>query len=153
MSNYVTISVDNAYGQKGAYVARIVGTDPKFGFRREFLAGLSPTIFESGIYEDCDVERKGRKNVGYWFVFRHPTKPDELRKTRADKSDVGALVGTGRTVDDVRFWFVPSEADPNKGRWEFDLNQQAAPSDRDALMAERERLLARVAEIDAALAL
>lgn len=148
MANNVTISVSNAYGQKGAYVARIVGTDPKFGFKREFLAGTSPVIFEPGIYEDCDVERKG-KSIGWYFVFSHPTKPGEIRKVRADKSDVAALVGSGRTVGDVQFVWVDDPADATKGKWTFDV---AARPNFAALEAERARIVARLAEIDAMMA-
>lgn len=143
MANSVTISVNNAYGQKGAYVARITGTDPKFGFKREFLAGTSPVIFEPGIYEDCDVTRKG-KDIGWYFVFAHPTKPGELRRTRADKSDVAALVGSGRTVGDVQFTWVDDPADASRGEWKFDVSAQP---NRAALEAERSQLQARLAEI------
>lgn len=147
MSATTTISVSNAYGQKGAYVARITGLDKKFGFAREFLVGHSPVIYEPGVYEDCDVNRKGGKEIGYYFVFfcRH----GELRKARADKSDVAQFFATGRTIDSIDFIFTASTDDSKKGTWSFDITKHK--DTLGALREERDKLLKRLADIDAVL--
>lgn len=62
-----TISLDtvcNEYGAKGNYVARIVGRDSKMTFAREFL-GANAVVDDAGIYELCDISRKGEKQQTY----------------------------------------------------------------------------------------
>ena len=72
----IRLSAGAAYGQKGQFVARVTGRDPKFTFAREFLGrkegkrGGSTTVMvdEPGLYETRDVDRKGGIEDTYHVV-------------------------------------------------------------------------------------
>lgn len=113
-NNFVIINVN---GERGSYVAQLTGLDRKFGFVRDFC-GRSAVVTGPGVYEDVDTDRKGRKDVGYYFVFRSPIS-GSLRKTRADKIDVIKLFAAGMNVEQLTFEFIPDEPGSKVGKWSF----------------------------------
>lgn len=79
---------------RGAWIARILGPDPKFGLKREFLksnsnlsgSGKSGTIdfpiYEPGFYEVRGVQRpKGEASIGdLWNAFIEVDKSGKFRE-------------------------------------------------------------------------
>jgi hypothetical protein len=62
------------YGNSGQYIARITGRAEKYTYAREFVGrkrdrDTSAIIDEPGIYEECDIDKKGRKDLTYAYVY------------------------------------------------------------------------------------
>jgi len=75
-----------AYGQSGHYVARIDGRDEKVTFSRSFVGIQSgrdrvAVIDSPGLYEICNLDKKGRKSQVYRIIVNDPSIGDliELR--------------------------------------------------------------------------
>lgn len=64
-------SSNRAYNVKGDYVARIAGKDAKYTFQREFL-GATAGIDEPGLYEICNIDKRGDKNHVYRVIAESP---------------------------------------------------------------------------------
>jgi hypothetical protein len=92
----ITIRAQNNYnerfapqGAKKAYVARITGRDPKYTFKKEFLAGKdSYDVDEPGLYEVRNVDKKGRPDDEWVIVLMVGEKLEEFS---ADKSEAMAI--------------------------------------------------------------
>ena len=87
----ITINVSSSeYGNNRQYIAHIIGRASKFIFLREFVGRKSGkrnehteySTDEVGLYEDCDISRKGEKEIGYWLVASAPD--GELVKMRSN---------------------------------------------------------------------
>lgn len=83
----LTITADSkCYGNTSQYVARITGRHPKFTFDREFTGRKERSttrayIDEPGLYECCDIDKKGRKDITFALVLTRtpdcpPLSPD-----------------------------------------------------------------------------
>jgi len=84
----ITINVESKeYGNSKQYIAHITGRAAKFTFERNFVGRRSDRFTsystdEAGLYENCDINRKGQKECGYLVVA---TAPDgELVKMRSN---------------------------------------------------------------------
>jgi hypothetical protein len=81
----VTLNAQSkSYGNTGQYIARLKGRDRKFGYDREFVgrksgSTSSATIDEPGLYEMCNLDRKGRKEHVYRIIVEHEGELIELR--------------------------------------------------------------------------
>lgn len=84
--NTVTLSADNKqYGNtRGHYVARLIGRDSKFTFSREFL-GSDVHVDAPGVYEICNIDKKGRKDKTYRLVAISPAGQLLILKAQADQ--------------------------------------------------------------------
>lgn len=85
----ITLTASAAYGQTGQYVARITGRDSKFTFAREFIGrksnrDTSADVDEPGLYEVCDIDKKGRKESTFKLVLPNG---DKLATLGTDKED------------------------------------------------------------------
>jgi hypothetical protein len=131
----ITITASsNVFGESKQYIARITGRDPKFQLRREFVGRKTGkrndtteySTDETGIYEDCDIDKKGRKDIGYWLVANAPAT-GELIKTRANLEDVLApakrLDAGERLEDMIALTPRTDTADPTK--WTYSVRSQA----------------------------
>jgi hypothetical protein len=57
-----------SYGNNGQYIAHVTGKDSKYTYRREFIGRKSERyttayVYEPGLYEICDLDKKGRKEI------------------------------------------------------------------------------------------
>lgn len=76
MNTTVTMTAESrCYGNHKQYIARLVGRDPKYTFQREFIGRKSgrgdvttATVDECGIYEICEINKKGGKESVYRIV-------------------------------------------------------------------------------------
>jgi hypothetical protein len=84
----VTLSAESKkYGEHKQYIARIVGRDSKFTFSREFIGGKNGSVSVAdvdtpGLYEICDIDKRGDKEQVYRIVAE---TPDGLQEFRASK--------------------------------------------------------------------
>lgn len=147
-----TIKLPRDYdGNNKLWAARVTGRDPKFGFKREFLP--SPIATEPGLYAtSADQGRHNRgPNQRYYLVLHDDTHG--LVRTGALSEESVALI-VDQYLDRIDK-IVPQGQVEGKDffRWARDgrVQLRGAETSADALIAERERLLARLAEIDAQL--
>lgn len=97
----VKLTAESKYGYSGQYIARITGRAARVQFAREFVGtkwgkrseGTTYETDETGLYEECDVDKHGKKK-SYALVL--PWK-DGLRKLYSDTDD--ALVIAKRLDD------------------------------------------------------
>lgn len=127
----VTITASsNVFGESKQYLAHITGRDPKFQLRREFVGRKTGkrndvteySTDEIGIYEDCDIDKKGRKDIGYWLVVNHPA--GVLIKVRANLEDVLVLakrMDAGERLEDM-ITLAPRSDDATK--WAYDVRSK-----------------------------
>jgi len=98
-------------GRTGQYIARIVGFDPSFIFRREFIGTRSgkrgewtnADVDDAGLYEACDVTPKGKAHR-YLLVVKSPETNDEPVILRSDKGDavrIARALDAGRTIAEI----------------------------------------------------
>lgn len=83
-------------GDGKAYLARIVGLDPKFGFKRDFL--VSGLVTDPGIYEAVSYHY-GKREGGFHVVLPVEGK---LQVVKAREQTVVELLQAGRPVTDLR---------------------------------------------------
>lgn len=117
----VKISVASAaFGKSGQYIAKITGRDEKKTFAREFIGEksgkrneiTSVETDEIGVYEDCDVNKKGSKEVGYLVVL--PSPAGELESYRLEKDEAltaAKRLDAGESVEDMFEIRTTSEGD------------------------------------------
>jgi hypothetical protein len=91
------------YPNSKQYVARIVGRDKRFTFSREFVgskSGRTTTahIDEPGIYEVCDIDRKGRKEPDYRVVLARPPAFPPLGTADPDLLNFPASIEEAMTI-------------------------------------------------------
>lgn len=87
----IKLDAQASYGLSGQYIARITGRAAKVQFAREFVGtkygkrreGTSYETDEAGLYEECDVDKHGKKKS---FALVLPYK-DTLRKLYTDTDD------------------------------------------------------------------
>lgn len=142
----ITLTATNqAYqGQGKPYVAKILRLDSKTNYERSFLPRTA-LVTEPGLYEVCDYDKKDRKDVGICAVVE---LDGQLVKSLWLKPEtVAEIIQSGKSVAQIAPY---RDADgkvqirrDGKLMWRNSTNE---------LRAERERLIARLAEIDAALA-
>jgi hypothetical protein len=126
----ITITVSSrAFGKNQQYIARITGRAPKINFAREFVGRRSGKRMETteystdepGLYEDCDIDRKGSKQVGYLIVTHTPS--GEVVKMRSDLEDamrIGKRFDEGESIDKI-IDLVAKEG----GGWTYEIRSKA----------------------------
>lgn len=76
----VHLKAEASWGNEGKqYIARIRGRSSKFTFDREFIGAKtgkrheysSIYVDDSGLYETCSIDRKGRKDRTFWVVLEY----------------------------------------------------------------------------------
>lgn len=108
MPSTITLTANAKFGQSGQFVARINGRDSKFTFNREFIGGksgkrgetTSAEVDDPGLYEQRDVDSKGRKEDSYVLVY--PTKNGDLSFVRVQKDLAMAIakrMDAGESID------------------------------------------------------
>lgn len=138
----VTIPNGAPYGQK-SHVARVRGRDPKFRFQREFCA---QTVTELGVYVGSTDEKKGRKGERFHAVVRNDAGDLIVVKGLSEETLALLVDGYLDRMDDVRPYL-------SDDKWHIKRDGKIVErTSRDVLEAERARLVARLAEIDAQLA-
>jgi hypothetical protein len=73
----IKLSASADFGLTGHYIARVLGRDSKFTFRREFIGRkggkrneyAEADVDDPGLYETCSVERKRGKHSRYYLVL------------------------------------------------------------------------------------
>ncbi len=106
MPEIIRLQASASYGHTGQYVARLTGRDSKFTFAREFIGRRSERtstadVDDAGLYEICDVDRRGGKDSTYWVVAK---VGDELYKFAASKAEamkIAKAFDDGRKLEDV----------------------------------------------------
>ena len=128
----ITITASsNVFGESKQYLAHITGRSAKFQFNREFVGRKTGrrnetteySTDEAGLYEDCDIDKKGRKDIGYWIVVNNPA--GELIKTRCSMEDALAIakrLDAGESIEDM-ITLTASVSEP--GKWAYELRTKA----------------------------
>lgn len=105
----ITLTANAKFGQSGQFVARINGRDSKFTFNREFIGSksgkrgetTSAEVDDPGLYEERDVDSKGRKEDSYVLVY--PTKDGGLSFVRGIAKDLAMTIAkrmdAGESID------------------------------------------------------
>lgn len=111
------ISDSKEYGNRKNYVARIAGRNSKMTFEREFL-GKTPDIDEPGLFEICDYDRKGRKEISYVLVLAVPEEVQAggIAKLVTDKEDamkIARRMDDGESIEQI----VVAEPRENRDQW------------------------------------
>ena len=145
MSNMVTITAGNmAYKGAGKpYLAEIMGLDKKFGFERQFLP-RSANITECCIVEQCDYDKKDRKDITIWAVVRAGA---DLHKISIRDETAIEILKSGRKVDDIAAYL--DDAGKVQIRRDGVLQWR---TDATALIERRDQLLRELAQIEAQIA-
>jgi hypothetical protein len=106
------------------FIARIVGRDPKFTFDREFLGkkigkrgeDTTVTVDEPGLYQERDIDSKGRHTDTYYVVFTDPavgvdyidvSHDDAMKLAKLSTSEIDA---EGQRLEAARLERVNAEA-------------------------------------------
>lgn len=56
------------------WIAKITGTDKKYGFSREFVNGAyGAKILTAGVYDVCNIPRQGASDYERYFLRVYPT--------------------------------------------------------------------------------
>lgn len=112
MAIYTTLEASRGYGGGKAWVARIIGTDRKFGLNREFLAGKSEssrsgatgsftsTISQPGLYQVRDTGQ--RKNQDrYYLITEFEGETAKLGCKESTAYEIAARLEAGESVDQI----------------------------------------------------
>jgi hypothetical protein len=76
----------SAYGNNHQYCARITGRHPKFTFEREFIGFTCAYVDTPGLFVECDIDKKGRKDETYYVVLsRTADTPATARLLREEQ--------------------------------------------------------------------
>jgi hypothetical protein len=102
----ITISSQSkSYGNTKNYVARLTGRHSSMTFAREFM-GKEALIDEAGLFEECDIDKRGNKDQTYVLVLPlpEPVGGEDLRRFSADKEDamkIARRLDEGETLDQI----------------------------------------------------
>lgn len=109
---HTTLQADRKYGGGKPYIARIVGTDPKFGLKREFVGArettsgsgrtgvITASISQAGIYEVCDTNKKGKQS-NFYLVREFNGEPVKLPIREETVHELLSAFAQGREIDDL----------------------------------------------------
>jgi hypothetical protein len=119
------------YGNSGQYIARITGRAEKYTYAREFVGrkrdrDTSAIIDEPGIYEECDIDKKGRKDLTYVYVYARTAELPPLTETsnphfgyvslsESDVMQVTKRLDAGESLTDILA--VALDGDGDGDRW------------------------------------
>lgn len=144
----ITLTADSyCYGNNKQYIARITGRDSKFTFCREFTGRKEgrrgdrtlANVDTPGLYELCDIDKRGNKEPHFRIVVDHPAKPDELINFAAaaanaddqDGTDVALKIAkrldAGESLSDM-IEYVEQPEDPTKPGvrlWKYRLRSKS----------------------------
>ncbi len=95
------MAVSRAYQNNRQFIARITGRDAKFTFQREFVGRkqgkrgdtTEANIDEPGLFEVCDIDKRGNKDSSYAIVVAHPADTNGLIRFWAGMHDVDGRSG------------------------------------------------------------
>lgn len=120
----VTLSASRGYGAANKpWVARILGTDRKFGLNREFVAGrttnsksgktgsLDALVTTTGLYEACSVDGKGKES-SFYAVLRVGEELESIRLKESTAHEIADALEAGRSIDDL----IPVKIEEGKFR-------------------------------------
>ena len=104
----IKLAAESKFGYSGQYIARITGRATKFQFVREFVGNkfgkrhecTSYETDEIGLYEECDVDKHGKKK-SYAIVMLWK---EDLRKLYSDTEDalkIAKRLDGGETIEQI----------------------------------------------------
>lgn len=110
-------ATSRCYGNSGQYIARINGRDSKYTYNRAFVGRKSDRsttaiIDEPGIFEECDIDKKGRKDMTYVYACPRTADTPPLRENanptwmRIPMAESDVMVATkrldaGESIEDI----------------------------------------------------
>lgn len=110
-------AVSKCYGNNGQYLARISGRSGKYTFERSFLGRksdrtTSALVDEPGLYEEADIDKKGRKEPSFVLVLQRPAEFPPLSDTadkewmkftiaESDAMSIAKRIGEGEQLTDI----------------------------------------------------
>lgn len=106
----VRLSCEAKWGYEGKqYIARILGRDPKYTFRREFIGTKSGSrreyssisVDDPGLYECCSITRKGNKDRDFWIVLEHGGHVRMSNVTEEEAMRIARGLGAGTKVEEL----------------------------------------------------
>jgi hypothetical protein len=129
----ITITASsNVFGETKQYIAHITGRSSKFQFERKFVGRKTGrrnetteySTDEAGLYEDCDIDKKGRKDIGYWIVLANPTGSGliKTRCTMEDALSIAKRLDAGESIENM-IALSASVSEPEK--WVYELRSNA----------------------------
>ncbi len=82
------------YGNERQYIARLTGRDSKFTYQRKFIgrksgSSTSATVDTPGIYEICNIDKKGNKESYFRLIAETPDGGLASLKAHGDNLDGG----------------------------------------------------------------
>jgi hypothetical protein len=104
----ISLYASSDYGHTGQYIARLVGRDGKFTFRREFVGHKTGKRAEQtqadldtpGLYECCSVTRKG-KEWRYRLLFEVAGELALVRVSKEDAMAIAKALDAGRELAQI----------------------------------------------------
>lgn len=127
----VTITVSsNCFGNNKQYIAHITGRAEKYTFAREFVGRKIGKRFDTteystdeiGLYEDCDIDKKGSKDPGYLIVATLPTgEIGKLRSNLEDAMKIANRLDGGEQIMDM----IEVKRKPDDSGWTYELRSKA----------------------------
>jgi hypothetical protein len=130
-------AVSKSYGNNGHYIARVTGRNSKYTFEREFIGRMDGRekhayIDEPGLYEICDIDKKGRKDQNYRIIVPDPSGELICLRPYGDNLDgVGAMeiateVAKRIEAGEQIAGMIQLEKKPDSEDWGYRLLSKAA---------------------------
>lgn len=103
----VTLWAESKCGSaKSQYVAKIIGRAPQWQFNRMFVGAKSGrnTGYETdelGLYETCDLSKRGVKDQSYWLVMPWQDGVVLLQSDKSDALKIAKRLDSGEPITDI----------------------------------------------------
>lgn len=102
---FTELTASQGYDAAKPWIARITGTDAKYGLAREFIPArlerrqATAKVTEPGLYETCSTDgRKGAKRSRFYLAIEHE---GGLTHIQIRETTLHEILDSGRPVDDL----------------------------------------------------
>lgn len=136
MSIPTKLSASHGYGGKKPWICRIVGTDSKFGYEREFLASkgeysrsgrtgtVTATVSEAGLYQARNTGNDKRAGDEFFVVVANPNDANEefldIKCKEETAAEIAVRLEKGENINSIchPYW------DDEKNKWRLHRNEK-----------------------------
>ena len=132
------------YGNNGQFIAELTGREKKWIFERTFDGRKSGsttehTIDTPGLFEACDLDRKGNKDYRYRLYVMAGDKLVRFRIEKEDAMTIAKAMDDGRKLDEIvlaeasdapeayegHVWSIVSAAESKKAKAAASIDEAA----------------------------
>ena len=107
-SETITLSAESKFGHSGQYIAKLIGRAERVQFERVFVGAkfgkraecTSYETDESGLYEVCDVAKRG-KDKSYYLVLPWREGLIKLTSDSTDALKIAKRLGAGERLEQI----------------------------------------------------